>query len=338
MEADRDRGIAGDWCGAVISPLHPMNKNLRRDKSKMRAGSRTLIVGLAAIAVLSCADAAWAWGPATHVELGGAILSRLGLLPAAIAAILARHRIAYLYGNIAADIVFAKRLSRVKQFCHHWSTAFRLLESARDDRGESFAYGYLSHLAADTVAHGKYIPRQIAVSNCSMNFGHFYWELRADAAQTSATWGLLEDLLEYDHDHHHASLQEHITDTFLSYELNRLLFDRMNALTVRQGFRRTMGLWHRYSRWDLSPDLLAGYRNECLERIISVLSEGGRSPVLRFDPNGTSALMDLHVRRRELTRMRRRGAPTRRRLLEATHTWAPQATVTKQPVPEVVEA
>ncbi len=290
----------------------------------MRVGSRTIVFLVLAAALLSCTESAFAWGPATHVELADTILGRLGMLPAAIAAILSRHRLAYLYGNIAADVVFAKRWSRVKQFCHHWSTAFRLLDSARDDRAASFAYGYLSHLAADTIAHGKYIPRQIAVSDCSMNFGHFYWELRADAAQPAEAWTQLEDLLEADHDHHHESLQEHITDTFLSYELNRLLFDRMNAFTVRGGFRRTMGLWNRYSRWDLPLDLLAGYREECLDRIGSVLTEGTASPVLRHDPNGTSALMDLHVRRREFRRRRRSGLPVERRVLEAAAAWGPQ--------------
>jgi hypothetical protein len=290
----------------------------------MRAGPRTIIFLIVVAALLTGTESALAWGPATHVAFGDAMLGRLGLLPAAIAAILARHRLAYLYGNIAADVVFAKRWSRVKQFCHHWSTAFRLLDSAQEERGASFAYGYLSHLAADTVAHGKYVPRQIAVSNCSMNFGHFYWELRADALQPAPVWGTLAELLDQDHDHHHASMQEHITDTLLSYELNRLLFDRMNALTVRQSFRRTVGLCSRYSRWRLPPSLMAGYRDESLDRIASVISEGAGSPVLRLDPNGTSALMDLHVRRRELRRHRRFGAPVERRVTEAAANWSPR--------------
>jgi hypothetical protein len=137
---------------------------------------------------------------------------------------------------------------------------------------------------------------------------------------------MLEELLDADHDHHHESLQEHIKETLLSYELNRLLFERMNALTVRQGFRRTMSLWSRYSRWALSPDLMAGYRSESLDRIVSVLSDGARSPVLRFDPNGTSALMDLHVRRREFRRMRRTGLAVDRRIVEAATAWAPRST------------
>ncbi len=301
----------------------------------MRLSSRTVF--LLVVVLLGWADCALAWGPATHIELAGSILDRLALLPAAIAAILARNGIAYIYGNIAADIVFAKRWSRVKQFCHHWSTGFGLLDSAGDDRAAAFAYGYLSHLAADTVAHGKFVPRQIAVCDSSVNFGHFYWELRADAVQPESSWAMLEQIISGDHQVHHSAMERHITDTFLSYELNRLLFDRMNAFTVRQGFRRTLHLWGRFSRWGLPPDLMAGYRGECLNRMQSILADGRRSTLLREDPNGTSALMQLSVRRREVRRMKRIGIPIERTLLEAAVGLAPQFRVAAAPpVPAVV--
>jgi hypothetical protein len=275
--------------------------------------------------VLGMADQALAWGPATHMGLASSILGQLSILPAAVAAVLARHRLAYLFGSIAADMVFAKRLSRVKQFCHHWSTAFRLLDSAQDGRATAFSYGYLSHLAADTVAHGKYVPRQIVVSGCSVRGGHFYWELRADALEEPATWALMERVLEDDHRHHHLALASHITDTFLSYDLNRLLFERMNALAMRRGFRRTIDVWNRCSRWYLSSELLDGYRGECVDRIQSILAEGRRSALLREDPNGTSALMQLRVRRRELRRLARRGLPVKRRVQEVASTLAPSS-------------
>lgn len=285
---------------------------------------RWVFVLIVALFLLAGVPVAHAWGPATHVEFGDSILQQLGMLPAVVAGILSRHRIAFLYGNIAADVVFAKRLSRVKQFCHHWSTAFRLMEQSTSERDKSFAYGYLSHLAADTVAHGKYVPRQVVLSRCSVNFGHFYWELRADSAQSPQAWALLEEVLQADHQPHHDILQGHITDTFLSYDLNRLLFDRMNAFAVRGGFRRTVGLWSRYSRWPLSEALLGGYRAECLDRIRSVLTDGERSTVLRDDPNGTSALMQIRSRRRDVRRLRRVGAASEARVLEATRGLAPQ--------------
>lgn len=293
-------------------------------------------VVFAAIAVLGMADAAFAWGPAVHTALGGSVLSDLVVLPAGMAALLFRQAASYLYGNIAADIVFAKRWSRVKQFCHHWSTGFRLLESAEGDRDKAFAYGYLSHLAADTVAHGKYIPRQVVVSNCTVNFGHLYWELRADAAQSPQTWKRLEDVLEEDHEDHHDELEYHMHDTFLPYELNRLVFNRLNALSVHRGFRRTVDVWSRCSRWYLAPELLAGYHSECVDRIRSVLTEGQRSPVVKDDPNGTSALMQVRVRRRETRRLKRNGVPVRHRVVEASRGYAPKPSVSvdREPTPE----
>lgn len=278
---------------------------------------------LAVLFLGGLAEPVFAWGPATHIALGNAILSQLAMLPAAVAAILAKNATAYLYGNIAADIVFAKRMSRVKQFCHHWSTALRVLNTAPDDRGKAFAYGYLSHLAADTVAHGKYIPRQIMMSDCSVNFGHFYWELRADAAQPAPVWGLVEDVMAEDHDHHHVELSGHLTETLLSYEVNRVLFERMNGLALRPTFRRTIDTFGRFSRHDLPPALLSGYHRECVDRMLCVLSSGAQSPLLREDPNGTSALTNVKFQRR-LARKHRAGHVHDRRR-ELANCWTPRA-------------
>ena len=276
--------------------------------------------------VLGSADDAFAWGPLTHVVLGKSVLGYLGLLPGATALLLRRHHIAFLYGNIAADFVFAKRLSRVKQSCHHWSTALRLLETAPDEEGRAFAYGYLSHLAADTVAHGKYVPRQIVVSGTSVNFGHLYWELRADSAKSEHGDGLLKDVLDRTHTRHHAMLACHLTGTFLSHDMNRFLFERMSALVVTRGFRRTVDVWSRCSRWRLSPPLLDGYLTESLDRILSVLGDPVRSAVLKDDPNGTSAFMQLRVDRRELRRLKRKGVSVARRIQEASLSLAPDRT------------
>lgn len=245
------------------------------------------------------------------------------MLPAAVAAILARHRIPFLYGNIAADVVFAKRLSRVKQFCHHWSTAFGLLEAAETDRQKAFAYGYLSHLAADTVAHGKYVPRQIIVSGSPVNAGHLYWELRADAACDRATHALVAQVLKADHKDHHRVLAGHLDGTLLPYDVNLMLFDQINAMTVRPAFRLGMDLMHRLSRHELSDTILSGYRNECIDRIQSILAEAHRSPVTKDDPNGTSALMRVAVERREAKRRRRGGRSSSHRVAEAAKAYAP---------------
>ncbi len=275
-----------------------------------------LVVGV--VLVLCGPSAAMAWGPATHVGLGQSVLDQAGLLPAGVAWILLRHWGAYLYGCVAADVVFAKRLSRIKQFCHHWSTAFGLVDSARTDSAKSFAYGYLSHLAADTVAHGKFVPRQILVSGCSINFGHFYWEMRADAALSQACRRKLGCLMEMDHTEHLADLRSHLRGTFLTFEWNRALFDRMNALAVHEGFGQTINLWGRVSGRPLAKDMLEGYHSESVDRILAILSEGRESSLLREDPNGSSALMQARVQRKKLRSLQRHGMSVERRVREVS--------------------
>ncbi|MBU0717304.1 MAG: zinc dependent phospholipase C family protein [Planctomycetes bacterium] len=281
------------------------------------------VILAAIVFVLGVSDRAWAWGPAMHVGIADSVLAHLAILPAALAALLRHHRVDYLFGNVAADVVFAKRWSRIKQFCHHWSTAFCLLDDAEDDRARAFAYGYLSHLAADTVAHGKYVPRQVVVSGCSVNYGHFYWELRADALQSRWTRRRLRRVLLADHSRHHQALSCLITDTFLPYSLNRILFDRMQGLAAQPTLQGPLDAWNRHSRWRMSSELLDDYRAECLQRVFAVLTEGARSAVTHEDPNGTSTLMQLQVRRREFRRLRREGLPVTRRVAEVARGFDP---------------
>lgn len=306
MRADgrEAHGIARDRSADSPGAKHRVTREPQRMHPRRGVFWAVLILG-----ILGTAEPLLAWGPATHIALGGAVLSQLALLPAAIAALLARHAAAYLYGNIAADIVFAKRWSRVKQFCHHWSTGFGVLRAATDDRTRAFAYGYLSHLAADTVAHGKYVPRLVQFSGVTLNGGHLYWELRADALRETATWNVLKSLFDADHDAEHAVLANHLYGTLLSYEVNRFLFDRLNLLSVSRGFRRSMSMVGRCSRWSLPTSMLSTYDAEGLERMLSILSEGEQSAVVREDPNGTAALHRV----RDLRRARRRGRGIRRR-------------------------
>ncbi|HUN81679.1 MAG TPA: zinc dependent phospholipase C family protein, partial [Phycisphaerae bacterium] len=136
---------------------------------------RMWIFAVALAAFFAATSQAWAWGPATHVKLAADLLSNLWLLPAGIATIISRHRKHFIYGNVATDTVLAKKMSKVKQICHRWQTGFSLLDEAKTEAGQAFAFGYLAHLSADTIAHNKFLPHQMAVSRSTITFGHLYW-------------------------------------------------------------------------------------------------------------------------------------------------------------------
>jgi hypothetical protein len=270
------------------------------------------------------ASDAWAWGPATHVKLASDLLGQLQLLPAGIAALLAANRKHYIFGNVAADVVFAKRLSRVRQFCHHWHTGFTILEGARSDAGVAFGLGYLSHLAADTVAHCKFLPRQMTVTRTTMPFGHLYWELRADSTIGPHYWQVLRDILDDVFAEHEASLSARLTDTFLPFSMNWRVFYQMNHLVSRRGWQRAMFRWSDVSRWQLSDQLMREYRAESLERMVDIVVNQRAAAVLHEDPNGNAALAYTRMQRRQLRQMARAGLAAPHVIHEAEVIHAPR--------------
>lgn len=264
-------------------------------------------IGLVALVVLlTSADVALAWGLPTHMRLAQEVLWQLSLLPAGVAALLSRHVVSYLFGNIAADVVCAKRLSRVRQFCHRWPTGLKLLEGAETESGRAFALGYLSHLAADTVAHNRYVPERVSATRTPVGLGHPYWELRADAAVGRECWEQVRSLLRRRYPEHEALLRPVLAPALLHFDWNRAVFYTLHLALSHEGAVRAAQAWHRVSRHRLDERMLESYRAEAVERMVSVVSEPFGSAVLGEDPNGSAALAVARWRQREMRRRFRR--------------------------------
>lgn len=265
------------------------------------------IAALAAGVTLAFSVDAFAWGPATHVKFATDLLGNLWLLPTALATLIARHPRFFLYGNVATDTVLAKKMSRIKQVCHRWATGLSLLDKAESDEGRAFAYGYLSHLAADTVAHNKFLPRQMAVCRSTVTFGHVYWEIRADALIDRPHWEELRKSLRGRYPEPERLMRIHLTQTMLSYRTNRILFKRMNLLASLTAWRRSVEFWSKLSRFQLDRSVIEEFHDESLARMIDVMANGRESLVLHEDPNGNSAFSYARAQRRQLRQMKRAG-------------------------------
>jgi len=139
------------------------------------------IIALFALAVAALIpDQAFAWGPGVHLALGNSVLANTASLPPILAALLARHPNAFLYGCLSADIFIGKGTDFRPGHSHNWVTGFKLLKSARDARVLAYGYGYLTHLAADVVAHNYFVPNALAARNAGSNLSHVYVEMQAD--------------------------------------------------------------------------------------------------------------------------------------------------------------
>ena len=266
---------------------------------------RTLIAS-ALIAVgwlLLAPEPAAAWGPATHVALGEAVLSSLYLLPPAIRAILERYPLHFLYGSIAADISFAKKYVPEGRHCHRWEIGREVLGSAESESLAAVGYGYLAHLAADTVAHNLFVPRQLLLTSTSQALGHTYWEHRMDMHVGESFLSLARHIV-VDHDHSEADalFDNVLSRTVFSFGTNRRIFRGMIRFQGHERWQRVFGQVLAKSRFDLPNPVVDRYFELSFEHVIAYLREGGESAPGQLDPIGDLNLrLAKKVRRRAMS-------------------------------------
>lgn len=229
-----------------------------------------IIKVLLAIPLLLVPATAFAWGPLGHIYLGSEVFYLCSLLPASICGLIKKYRHDYLYGNLIADMILGKRYLPAKKNSHSWDVALGLNESAKTQPEKAFAFGYMSHLAADTVAHGLYTAG-------TKNLRHAMLELRADSAIDKSYWF---QALAIDR-----RVQAR-NDSFLEHALERVIF---SFKTNKRIFKTAVALSCLNRERAIRPDrklLIDGFYEESLDRMVDVLKNGSRSEVTRKDPMG----------------------------------------------------
>lgn len=252
---------------------------------------RQLAVVLAVTAILLCAcpSIAVAWTPGTHIFLGESVLANLAQLPYAVADLLRSYPYDYLYGNIAADTSIAKKYAPVGRHCHSWNVAREIQDLADTDSLRAFALGYISHLAADTVAHNFYVPRQLVVTSRTIALGHSYWESRFETHLGDQFGRAAMDVIRMDHGGADAHLDRILAPTIFSVRTSRRLFRGMVGVTETQSWQRAFQILADKSRWDLTDDIVERQMGLSFQFIMESLT-GKASGAARLDPSGESSL------------------------------------------------
>ena len=253
---------------------------------------------LGGLIVLVFAEHAFGWGLATHMELAESLLSQAVLLGSGIGVILLGRSKDFILGNLLADVIIGKKLSSRRWKAHHWNAGWRLLENGHDDRTRALAYGFLSHLAADTVAHNGFVPTQISRAGSTLSLGHLYWELRADQYADPAHRKNIQRMLKNFPGIHEKLLTDHLYPELMWFGFNRRVFVHLNHWTNGTKFHRAMKVCQEVSPWVLPIDELNQYKAQALDRMADVLINGRKSTVLHEDPNGRKVLSDLRNSRR----------------------------------------
>jgi len=286
--------------------------------------ARLAAIGVAAglLLMLTPADLL-AWTPGTHIYLGESVLANLKHLPEAIATLLRVYPFDFLYGNIAADSSMAKRYAPVGRHCHFWHVGQEIYDLAESDALRAFGWGYLCHLAADTVAHNYFVPRQLVLTSSTSSVGHSYWESRVETHLGDAYARAAHELIRLDHSEADEHLDRIISPTIFSVRTNRRLFRGMVHLTETYGWQRSMQAARQRSRWALTDGDVERHLSVSLDYMMGLLGEP--DPLARrLDPSGERPLKVAKEMRRQALREWGRRNPARLQDVAAEHYGLPE--------------
>ncbi len=233
---------------------------------------------LLVISFLLVPSFAFAWGPLTHIYLGNEIFSLSSFLPAGVYALIRKYRHDFLYGNLMADIILGKKFLPEDKNPHSWDVALGLLDSAKTRQQKAFVYGYMSHLAADTVAHGSF-------TNKKKNFGHTLVELRADSIIDKKYWIQAISIDRKVQVRNDLFLERSLESAFFSFKTNKRIFKGMLLLSCFNKER----FGNFIQRNSVDPTVLTK-RNirklqaESIDRMVDVLCNGRDSEVTSKSP------------------------------------------------------
>jgi hypothetical protein len=246
---------------------------------------------------------AHAWGPATHIALGEALLSSLYLLPPAIQHLLSRYPLHFLYGSVAADISFAKKYAAAGRHCHNWEIGEEILSQAESAHLAAVAYGYLAHLAADTIAHNMFVPRQLLLTSTTQAIGHTYWEHRMDMHVGEEFLALARHIVvEHDHGEADALFDHVLSSTLFSFQTNRRIFRGMIRFQGHERWQRVFSQVLGNSRFDLPDPVVDRYFELAFEYLVGYLRDRSEARAAELDPVGELNLrLAKKVRRRAMS-------------------------------------
>jgi hypothetical protein len=179
---------------------------------------------------------------------------------------------------------------------------------AESDGLRAFGLGSLCHLAADTVAHNYFVPRQLMLTSSTAAVGHSYWETRVETHLGDAYARAAKDVILLDHGDADAHLDRIISPTIFSVRTNRRLFRGMVRLTETQSWQRAAHVAREYSRWPLADRDVEHHLGLSFDYMVQLLAGVGVT-AHQLDPSGERPLkMAKELRRRVLRDAGRRNS------------------------------
>lgn len=255
---------------------------------------------------------AFAWGPGTHVDLAMNALCASTAIAPFIRDLIMKYPEAFIYGMASPDIVVGKKYSGYLHHCHNWRMGWLILHEAEDDMQRAAAYGYLSHLAADVVAHNYFIPVKIVRSYDARLLTHTYWEMRFDLDVADEVWDKLKMVTEFEIREFDGLLERVLSKTLFSFSTNKRIFNSILILQKMRSLRASLMLYASKSRFGIEKENRLHYFDMALESVLNFMSNPEKAVCLEADPTGDKKISYAKALRRRMRDMIEREIMTRR--------------------------
>jgi hypothetical protein len=282
----------------------------------MKESHMSILVLIISAVCLLIPEQAFAWGGGMHLQLGVSVLDNLSKLSPDLAALLAANPRDFLYGCISADITLGKKFTHTMLNCHRWRIGQKVLQAARSDSERACAYGYLCHLAADTIAHNYFVPYKIMRSFATVTMKHAYWEMRFETFVPREIWEAALDVSRSDQRANDDLMRKVLTNTIFSFGTNKRIFNSIMLVSRLEKWQKVMQALSEKSRYVLAEGDRDEYVQLAEEAVFNFLRNPENSELLLADPTGERALAMAEAVRKNLRLLYKNGRVTKAEGLE----------------------
>lgn len=251
-----------------------------------------MAIFFAFLIVLLCPHDALAWGPGVHMAIANNVLAHLDLFAPALASVLAAHPEQYLYGCLSADILIGKGCAYTPTHSHNWDTGKALLRQAEDSEAKAYAYGYLSHLAADVIAHNYLVPNILGFSAGRGKFAHTYVEMLADL-QVECPRKQASRIFRVPHPQADEILVLATGQKKLPFTIKKRIFRQSLRLVEKRSYKNSLRAFKSLLPFASKEVFIAEAISFAQDLVLDMLQNPLRSPVMECDPIGSSNLSQV---------------------------------------------
>lgn len=240
-------------------------------------------------------EEAWAWGPGVHMVISNWALQNLAVLPMEVAGSIMNFPGQFIYGCLSADIFIGKGSKPKQGHSHNWETGFALVRKSHTVRRTAYAWGYVSHLAADTVAHNVYVPCSFQKAPGLGRLAHVYLEMQADRLQRWDSRDALRVFSEKPSKAAERMLRTTMGQSSLSFWLKKNLYLSSIALGGRQTWKHSLALLDSLFPEERRKAELQRLLTISTRAVLDVLAKGRESKVCTLDPIGAEAILQAEL-------------------------------------------